>query len=446
MKASQINQFYMWIKDFVKKDSMDFDFHGFSQKQTNILFQKQELKNYSSSETKHLNLRVLKGDKAGTSYTKDFSKVSLEDCYKRAVDSLKFSDKKERGDLSEKEKYRDFSDFYNEEFKQMGLENKIKKAQEMNRACLDFDKRVQPVSSSVSDLDNFNFFANSKNVQSFYRSNDVFVYCYSLAVQKDSRSNSFSEKGSRSYQDIDFKKIGEKSASEALKKLNYFIPETKRYPVVFQAGQAVGSLLPRLVDLMSGKSVFEALSLFKDSLKKKTFSEQFFLYDDPFALWGFHSKPFDGEGFAMEKTPLVEKGILKNYLTSSFFAKALKAKHTKKASWVKEGSLGVSATNLVMLEGKSSFEELVKEFPQVIVIDYLKGFAGYNPVSGDFSIESEGFLWEKGEARPLCQFTVSGNIRDIFLNILKIGKDSQIYAGAVKAPSFLVPDLIISGK
>lgn len=99
-----------------------------------------------------------------------------------------------------------------------------------------------------------------------------------------------------------------------------------------------------------------------------------------------------------------------------------------------------------MSEGKNSFEELIKDCPQVIVIDYLKGFAGYNPVSGDFSIESEGFLWEKGEARPLCQFTVSGNIRDIFLNILKIAKDSRVYAGMVKAPSFLVPDLMIAGK
>lgn len=255
---------------------MDFDFHGLYQKQTRILFQKQELKNYSFSETKHLNLRVLKGEKAGTSYTKDFSKASLEDCYKRAVDSLKFSDKKERGELSEKEEYKDFSNFYNEDFKKTDLEDKIQKAQEMNRACLDFDKRVQPVYSSVSDLDNFNFFANSKEVQSFYKSNEVFAHCSSLAVQKDSRSNGFSEKSSRSYQDIDFQKIGFESASKALKKLNYSIPKTKKYPVVFRAGQAVGSLLPRLAALMSGKSVFKALSLFKDSLKKKFFQSSFF--------------------------------------------------------------------------------------------------------------------------------------------------------------------------
>ena len=149
----------------------------------------------------------------------------------------------------------------------------------------------------------------------------------------------------------------------------------------------------------------------------------------------------------MEKTPLVQKGVLENYLTSSFFARALKAPHTKKAHWINDkGSLSVSTSNLVMPEGDSSLEEMLGEFPQVIVIDILKGFAGYNAVSGDFSIESEGFLWEKGEAKPICQFTVSSNIKDLFSNILKIGQDSEIYAGTVKAPSFLVPDLMIAGK
>ena len=82
----------------------------------------------------------------------------------------------------------------------------------------------------------------------------------------------------------------------------------------------------------------------------------------------------------------------------------------------------------------------------MLLVDWLKGFAGYNPVSGNFSIESEGFLWEKGEARPLCQFTVSGNIKDIFSNVLKIGNDSEIYAGSSKSPSFLLPELMIAGE
>ena len=197
--------------------------------------------------------------------------------------------------------------------------------------------------------------------------------------------------------------------------------------------------------MLSGRAVFDGLSLFKGCLGKKVFSGSFSLYDEPLALWGALPRPFDGEGFAVERSALAKEGFLTNYLTNSFFAKALKAPHTKKALW-REDRLDVSASHLVMPEGDSSFEELAGAFPQTVVIDVLKGLSGYNPVSGDFSIESEGFLWEKGEPRPLCQFTVSGNIKDLFANILKIGKDSKIYNGSVKAPSFLTEGLMIAGK
>lgn len=446
MKNPNINQWLEWVKSFAKKDSLDFDFHGFLQERTEISFQKRELKNSSCSETKHLNLRVLKGDKAGTSYTKDFSKESLEDCYRRAVDGLSFSDKKERGGLSQNEKYRDLSPFYSNGFKEISFEEKIEKTKEINSACLDFDKRVQPVSSSVMDFNTFHFFANSKGSKSFYKSNDVMADCYSLAMEGENRSDGYSESNSKNYKNLGFSKIGKESAEKSLKKLNYSIPETKKYPVVFKAGPGAGGFLLFLTSLMNGKSVFEGLSPLKNSLGERLFPESFSLYDDPFVPWGLYSKIFDGEGFAMEKTPLVEKGVLKNYLTSSFFSKALKAPHTKKAHWINDkGALDISSTNLLMKEGRHTFEELVGEFPQCIIIDNLHGH-GFNPVSGDFSKEAEGFLWEKGEAKPLRQFTVSGNIKDLFSNILKTGKDSQVHYGKVKAPSFLVPDLMIAGK
>ena len=446
MEKSQIGQFRHWIEAFAKKDDVDFDFYGFHQKKTQVLFKKESLKNCSSSEERHFNLRVIKGKKSGASYTKDFSKAGLEACYQQAFNSLNLSDKEEAGSLSEEESYEDFSIFYNSDCKDINIEEKIQKAEELNKACLDFDKKIQAMNSSVFDVDSYHFFGNSRGVEASYNSNDVVAYNQSLAVQDDKRANGFEEGNAKNYKDIKFKRIGERSASKALKKLNYFIPETKRYPVVFQTGQASGHLLKQLVSFLNGKLVFENLSLFKDSLNKKLFSDKVSVYDDPFALWGLRSKPFDGEGFAMEKTPLIDQGVLKNYLTSSFYAKALKAPHTKKALWMDKAKLAISATNLVMREGNSSLEEMLKAFPQVFVIDYLKGFSGFNPVSGNFSIESEGFLWEKGEAKPMCQFTVSGNIREVFSNILKAAQDSEVYYGSVKAPSFLVPDLTIAGK
>ncbi|MCY4320941.1 MAG: metallopeptidase TldD-related protein [Bdellovibrionaceae bacterium] len=446
MKSDLIDSFYDRLSPLAKKDGLDFDLYAYNKDQTQITFQKKELKDYSCSQSCHVNLRVLKGDKAGTSYAKDFSQSSLESCYKRAKDSLQFTDQKTAGRLSLSQVYQNSSDFYDKNFESISLEDKLEKARELNSACLTFDSRVQPVSSSVSDSSIVSAFVNSKEQKSSYFVNNIFAISYCLAVDKYSRSNGFENFHSRNYDSINFKKIGQQSAEKAIKKLNYKIPQTKKYPVIFKSGQAVSALLSSLVNLMSGKSIFEGKSLFKDSLDHQMFSNSFSLYDDPLALWGANSKTFDGEGFAVEKTILAEKGFLRNYLTSSFYAKALKAPHTKKAYWLDTGVLDISGTNLVMSEGESSLGDLLSEFSQVVVIDYLKGFAGYNPISGDFSIESEGFLYEWGEFKPICQFTVSGNIIKLFSNILQVGNDSQIYAGSIKAPSFLSSDLMIAGK
>ena len=215
---------------------------------------------------------------------------------------------------------------------------------------------------------------------------------------------------------------------------------------MFKAGPAAGALLDFLLQHLSGRAVWEGRSLLGGSLGKQLLSQNLTLYDDPMAPWGLRSRLFDGEGFRCKKNCLVEKGAVRRFLTDSFCAKALKAPHTASAVWREDGRLGAEAANIVMAEGKSSFSDLLKESPRTIVIDWLKGLAGYNPISGDFSIESEGFLWERREARPLCRFAVSGNLIAVFAGILKTAGDSLISEGRTKAPSFLCQPLSIAGQ
>ena len=447
MQRPSVEEFSDWISALAKKDSLEFDLHGNKTESTSILFQKEELKNCSQSSASHLNLRLLKGEKAGVSYTKNFSKEGLKSCYQQALDSLRLSDKKERGFFGQNQRIQDFSGFYSEKLAKTPLQQKIQSAEEMNQACLKSDKKIQPVYSSVEDRESFTFHASSANKSLvFFTANGVHASCYSLAVDGQKRANGDCERSQADYSQINFSELGREAGKKAIGKLNWSLPETKKYPVVFQAGQSVSTLLGWLSSALSGKLLFDKMSLFKDDLGENIFSQNFSLYDEPFAPWGFRSFPFDGEGFAAEKTPLVEKGRLSNYLTSSFFAKALNLPHNKKARWDEGGNLYPSPSNLLMPEGESSFEELKTEFPQTILLDNLKGLAGYNATSGDFSIESEGFLCVNGEKRPICGFTVSGNIKKLFSNILKIGQDSRIHQGTVKAPSFLTAELMVAGK
>lgn len=449
------DQFINWIHPLAKKEDVLFDFYIFGCHDTQILFQKDLLKNCSASTSQNFILRVLKGEKFGVSYTKQCGKNSIEECFQQAINSLSLSDKREKGSISSTSDYPDLSSvIYDPEIDRISVEEKINKARSLNQSTLSVDSRVQPIYNTISDQIAVVKYGNSQNYQGMYKTGIVSTSSYSLAVDQEKRGQGVSQSYARNYVDINFEEVGRESAVKSLKKLSFEIPKTGVYPVVFHACQPAPTLLQCLVEHMSGKAVYEKLSLLSGRLNQRIFSDPFCLYDDPLVAWGHRSQPFDAEGFPSKKTALVKDGVLMNYLTSSFFAKALQVPHTAKASWMGGDGvtdtvgLSVSPSNIAMKAGDCSLTDLFNTFPQGIIIDDLKGMAGYNSTSGDFSIESEGFLWTDGgkDLRPLCQFTVSGNIIDVFANILKIANDSMIHSGYIQSPSFLVPELSIAGQ
>ena len=447
MKASDFYlQFYDWLKPLSQKDSLSFELYGYTKFSNSISLSKKDKKG-SSSQSQHIDLRVSQGQKAGLSYTKDFSKDSLTDCYQNAKDSLHFTENESIGLLSENQNYSKGNSFYNSDTGSLSQEEKLKELEKFHKTCSSFDGKVQPIKLSLKNEEKLSFFINSLGSGSNFKISNLLAHGSLMGIDGDSRSQSYFWKHFKKFSEFQPEKMGKEFAGLTLKKLNSKTPETKKYPVIFTPEEA-GFLISILSDLMNAKRIFDKLSVLKlPSLNQKKFAAELSLYDDPLKSSGFCSQTFDGEGFASEKTTLVEKGVIKNFLSSSFYAKKLKIPHTKKASWRGDGSgMEISAGNLIMKAGNSSFEEMLCEFPQVIVIDILKGSAGYNLVSGDFSIESEGFLYEgKNMLYPLSQFTVSGNIIDLFSSLLKIENQSYSYPSA-ECPSFLVPELSISGK
>ena len=108
-------------------------------------------------------------------------------------------------------------------------------------------------------------------------------------------------------------------------------------------------------------------------------------------------------------------------------------------------------TNLIVEPGEKSFEELLEEVGEGIILTDLSGLhAGVNPISGDFSLLCEGYLIENGKkGRPVEQITAAGNFYEIIKNITLVGSDIiNIPAGQGEffTPSVLVSEVNISGE
>ncbi|MBQ9131571.1 MAG: TldD/PmbA family protein, partial [Clostridia bacterium] len=102
--------------------------------------------------------------------------------------------------------------------------------------------------------------------------------------------------------------------------------------------------------------------------------------------------------------------------------------------------------------GDATQEELFSAVGNGIYINEAKGFhAGANPVTGDFSIESAGFMIRDGKlAEPVKSFTVAGNFFDLLKQIDRLGNEIKWgLPGSLTifgSPDVLIRDVSVAGK
>ena len=112
--------------------------------------------------------------------------------------------------------------------------------------------------------------------------------------------------------------------------------------------------------------------------------------------------------------------------------------------------MGVAPSNFYINEGEKSFDALMNEMQNGLIIFEVSGLhSGLNTVSGDFSLIAKGRLVENGKiVRSVDQITVAGNFLKLMKSIKAVGSDLRwgLPMGSVfGSPSLLIEKLMISG-
>jgi hypothetical protein len=93
-------------------------------------------------------------------------------------------------------------------------------------------------------------------------------------------------------------------------------------------------------------------------------------------------------------------------------------------------------------------DELMALAGDGIYITEVKGLhAGANAVTGDFSIESAGFMIEDGKKTyPIKSFTVAGNFFDMLRDVSALSGEVDVGFSGYGTPDMLVRDMSVAGK
>ena len=209
-------------------------------------------------------------------------------------------------------------------------------------------------------------------------------------------------------------------------------------------------LLGTYSGIFSSEAAQKGLSRLANAEGEQIAAEIVTLVDDPFHKDNPMPINFDAEGSPTHKKNVIENGKLCTLLYNLKTAAVAGKKTTGNASKAGyDGTVAVRPFTLYLENGSISEEELLRQVGNGVYITSLGGLhAGANAISGDFSLQSSGFMIEGGKkAGYVKSFTVAGNFYDLLKNITALASNLKMPGmGRLGSPSVLVEGLSIAGK
>ena len=292
---------------------------------------------------------------------------------------------------------------------------------------------------------------NSKGLDLHYESDTAGLIAVAVVTNGQEMENSYNVKLGK-LDEIDADALVKKAADNARQKLGGDVAPTGQYPVVFSP-DAMSSILRVYSSVFSSEAAQKGLSKFAAAEGQVVASELVTLVDDPFHKDNPSPINFDAEGSPTSCKNVIEAGVLKTLLYNLKTAAVAGKETTGNASKAGyDASVAVRPFTMYIAPGEKSEEEMLSGIEKGVYINSLGGLhAGANPITGDFSLQSAGFMIEDGKkTTPVKSFTVAGNFYDLLKKITAVASNCTLPSAmgmtAFGSPSVLVEDLSIAGK
>ncbi len=303
----------------------------------------------------------------------------------------------------------------------------------------DYSKHVKRIggifykkSTSLEVLTNYNYFFDSNvgiefNVRAFNH-NDIPTQ-QSFATSSDDDLQQLYEVGNELMDHIRMIKLSKEG-------------EDGKYPVVLHP-LFFASIVSYTIPMASAYQVDSGISLFSGRINQKIGSSLFTMYDDATDDGMFGSRIADDEGVPTKKTPIIEKGTVKNYLHNSSTAKKYNVETTGNAGIVSPVAWQVSVE-----PGNEDPIEMIQSIRNGLYIvntwytrfqDYREGIFSTIPRDGIYRIKN-GEVIENWQG-----IRVSDSLINIFKNIEALSKATKKIKWWDETMYSRVPYVYVSG-
>ena len=405
-----------------------------------------EVDNYSANNGFSVQARGLFNGKFGTASCDVWNLEKAKYLVNEIVTNAKVSENDDPVFIFEgSKKYKKVS-MFNKDLANVPVENKIQKMLELEKEIKAYDKRIVEVSYlQYFEMSGETILFNTKGLKLTTKNNFFYYVGGAVAKQGEQAKSGYEIFVDNDFAKFDAKELAKKVGENTVSQLGGEPCESNTYKAVLSP-DVVSSLMEFYVGSADAEEVQKKSSFFIGKLNEKVASSKVTIEDRPLDKTLF-ARGFDDEGVATYNKPIIKNGKLQTYLYNLTTAAKDGVATTGNASRG-GGKMHISPFYLVFKPGKKSQEELFKEVDNGVYITEVTGLhAGMNPQSGNFSLQSTGFLIKDGKKdRALDIITVSGNLMDVFKDIIEVGNDSKQFTSGSSAPSVIIKKIAVSGK
>ena len=339
--------------------------------------------------------------------------------------------------------------YYDKTLENLEFETIIDTLNSAVKTMKDYDKRVKPTRgfliTQISDIS----ISNSYGEDCERKETSIGVWMTTKAGESGMESSGNEHQEARFWKEVDFEDLSVKVAKKAIEFLKAKPISSCKTSVIVR-NQIFGNILGLILGTtINADWVQKGRSPLSNKLGSKIASENVSFADDGVLKGGLHTRPFDDEGHPTQRTPVIEKGILKNYLYDTYTGFKDNVESTgnaqRPAYWTKPQPL---PNNLLLKPGKTSAEEIIAETKQGIYIEEAIGEWLSNPVSGNLNATvTHGYLVKNGKlAEPIKGVVISGNFYELLKSGIEIIGNDVRNSAQNYSPTVKLKELAIAGE
>lgn len=402
------------------------------------------LEDIDRSESAHVGLRAFVGQRSASVSTSDLSAAGLRELAERVVAMARHAPQDPFAGLAPEQAlaYGPFPDLGIADPYELTAEELRDRAAEAEDAARSVDGVRNSEGGSATIGRGGSVLVTSTGFAAAYEGTQHALSASVIAGEGDAMQRDYAMRSARHFADLPFPaEVGRLAGERAVARLAPATPAGGAMPVVFDP-RVSSSLVGHLLGAMAAPAIARRASFLVGREDAVLFPRIIRIAENPLKPRGLRSRPFDGEGVACTPRALVEQGRVTGWLTNAASAAQLGLQLTGHASRGGGGAPGVSTSNVDLLAGEQSIEELIADIREGVLVDYLIG-QGINPVTGDYSRGAAGRRIVDGRIEgPVAGFTIAGNLIDMFA-AMRAANDLETWR-AVNAPTLRIDGMTVA--